>query len=161
MWRVDRARSQDDALRGEDRVSFSFTLDHDSCGFFSLQGDSADESFCHEGQVCSTEDGVEKGSRGGFSSAVVDGALGRGESFLGVSVVVSKRCVSCLSRRLNERCIEGVVVLGAGDTEFSSCAAPRTGGGRVWRCCFYFLEVGEDLCAVPSFRAELFPCVEV
>ena len=117
--------------------------------------------MCHEGEVFSAEDGFKKSLGGGLSSAVVDCSFCGRESFLLVGVVVREGWVSCLSSGFEERCIERIFVLRAGDAEFSFSAAPVLCGCVVLRSGFDFLEVREDMGAVPSFSAEFFPCIEV
>ena len=142
-------------------IESALAFHDDSCRFFSFRCDSVDEGLCHEGEVFSAEDGFKKSLGGGLSSAVVDCSFCGRESFLLVGVVVREGWVSCLSSGFEERCIERIFVLRAGDAEFSFSAAPVLCGCVVLRSGFDFLEVREDMGAVPSFSAEFFPCIEV
>ena len=102
---------------------------------------------------------MQEGAGRAHAPAVQDGALGEGDAFLDLSVVIGIAGDTGLDCTLDEGVAQGVAPVDVGDGETAVAAAE--GGIAVADALFHAAEIGEHIGVAPAAVAELRPGVEV
>ena len=102
---------------------------------------------------------MQEGARRAHPAAVQDGALGVGDAFLDLAVVVGIARDAGLDRALDEGVAQRVAPVDVGDGEIAVAAAE--GRIAVADAPFHAAEIGEHVGVAPAAIAELRPGVEV